>query len=149
MRYPFHILRCATEQSRQAEYVRYDGANATSTLSPCRISQVNSERQPCAADQPKTSHSTDHQHPRTAPHGARGRLRTGKKYEQLSGQMRHVEAVIKMLVPACNLARITVKRRQPNLVQARHPLGERWTCCRRLPGHDNGGDRRILPQGRG
>jgi hypothetical protein len=26
--------------------------------------------------------------------------------------MRHVEAVIKMLVPACNLARITVKRRQ-------------------------------------
>ena len=28
--------------------------------------------------------------------------------------MRHVEAVIKMLDPAYNLARITVKRRQPN-----------------------------------
>ena len=39
-------------------------------------------------------------------------LRTGKKARRTSGQMRHVEAVIKMLVPACNLARITVKRRQ-------------------------------------
>jgi hypothetical protein len=28
--------------------------------------------------------------------------------------MRHVEAVIKMLDPSYNLARITVKRRQPN-----------------------------------
>lgn len=29
--------------------------------------------------------------------------------------MRHVEAVIKMLNPTYNLARITVKRRTPNL----------------------------------
>jgi hypothetical protein len=40
-------------------------------------------------------------------------LRTGR-YDELSHQMRHVEAVIKMLDRACNLARITVNRRQPN-----------------------------------
>jgi hypothetical protein len=39
--------------------------------------------------------------------------------------MRHVEAVIKMLDPGYNLARITVKRRQPNVVQARHHLPAR------------------------
>jgi hypothetical protein len=33
---------------------------------------------------------------------------------KLSGQMRHVEAVIKMLDPAFNLRRIAAKRRQPN-----------------------------------
>lgn len=37
-----------------------------------------------------------------------------QRYDELSHQMRHVEAVIKLLDPAYNLARITVKRRQPN-----------------------------------
>src|SRR5712672_2726517 len=37
-----------------------------------------------------------------------------QRYDELSRQMRHVEAVIKMLEPGYNLARITVKRRQPN-----------------------------------
>lgn len=41
-------------------------------------------------------------------------LENRQKHEELSGQMRHVEAVIKMLDPAYNLARITVKRRQAN-----------------------------------
>src|ERR1700704_3607164 len=41
-------------------------------------------------------------------------LENRQRYEELSHQMRHVEAVIKMLDPAYNLARITVKRRQPN-----------------------------------
>jgi hypothetical protein len=40
-------------------------------------------------------------------------LEKRQKHEELSGQMRHVEAVIKMLDPAYNLARIT-KRRRPN-----------------------------------
>ncbi|MBK3664320.1 hypothetical protein JJE66_24235 [Bradyrhizobium diazoefficiens] len=37
-----------------------------------------------------------------------------QRYDELSHQMRHVEDVIKLLDPAYNLARITVKRRQPN-----------------------------------
>lgn len=41
-------------------------------------------------------------------------LENRQRYEELSHQMRHVEAVIKMLDPGYNLARITVKRRQPN-----------------------------------
>jgi hypothetical protein len=41
-------------------------------------------------------------------------LENRQRHEELSGQMRHVEAVIKMLDPAYNLARITVKRRKPN-----------------------------------
>src|SRR5258708_33358172 len=41
-------------------------------------------------------------------------LENRQRHEELSGQMRHVEAVIKMLDPAYNLARFTVKRRQPN-----------------------------------
>ena len=41
-------------------------------------------------------------------------LENRQKHEELSHQMRHVEAVIKMLDPAYNLARITVKRRKPN-----------------------------------
>jgi len=41
-------------------------------------------------------------------------LENRQRYDELSHQMRHVEAVIKMLDAACNLARITVKRRQPN-----------------------------------
>lgn len=41
-------------------------------------------------------------------------LENRQRYDELSHQMRHVEAVIKMLDPAYNLARITVKRRQPN-----------------------------------
>jgi hypothetical protein len=50
-------------------------------------------------------------------------LETRQKHEELSGQMRHVEAVIKMLDPAYDLARITVKRRKPKqVVQARNSL---------------------------
>jgi hypothetical protein len=41
-------------------------------------------------------------------------LENRQRYDELSHQMRHVEAVIKMLDPGYNLARITVKLRQPN-----------------------------------
>jgi hypothetical protein len=41
-------------------------------------------------------------------------LENRQRYDELSHQMRDVEAVIKMLDPGYNLARITVKRRQPN-----------------------------------
>jgi hypothetical protein len=41
-------------------------------------------------------------------------LENRQRHEELSGQMRHVEAVIKMLDPTYNLGRIAVKRRQPN-----------------------------------
>jgi hypothetical protein len=41
-------------------------------------------------------------------------LENRQRYDELSHQMRHVEAVIKMLDPGYNLARITVKRRKPN-----------------------------------
>jgi hypothetical protein len=41
-------------------------------------------------------------------------LEKKQKHKELSDQMRHVEAVIKMLDPAYNLAKITVKRRKPN-----------------------------------
>jgi hypothetical protein len=41
-------------------------------------------------------------------------LENRQRYDELSHQTRHVEAVMKMLDPAYNLARITVKRRQPN-----------------------------------
>jgi hypothetical protein len=41
-------------------------------------------------------------------------LENKQRHEELSDQMRHVEAVIKMLDPAYNLNRIAVKRRQGN-----------------------------------
>jgi hypothetical protein len=41
-------------------------------------------------------------------------LENKQKHEELSEQMRHVEAVIKMLDPAYNLGKIAVKRRKPN-----------------------------------
>jgi hypothetical protein len=41
-------------------------------------------------------------------------LENRQRHEELSHQMRHVEAVIKMLDPSYNLGRITVKRRKPN-----------------------------------
>lgn len=41
-------------------------------------------------------------------------LENRQRYDELSHQMRHVEAVIKLLDPAYNLAGIAVKRRQPN-----------------------------------
>jgi hypothetical protein len=41
-------------------------------------------------------------------------LENRQRHEELSHQMRHVEAVIKMLDPGYNLGRIAVKRRQPN-----------------------------------
>jgi hypothetical protein len=41
-------------------------------------------------------------------------LENRQQAENLGQQMMHVEAVIKMLDPAYNLARITVKRRQAN-----------------------------------
>jgi hypothetical protein len=44
-----------------------------------------------------------------------GAIRQNKQHQKvLSGQMRHVEAVIKMLDPAYNLTGIAVKRRKPN-----------------------------------
>ena len=45
--------------------------------------------------------------------------------------MRHVEAVIKMLDPGYNLARITVKRRQPNKWFKRGTLYRRAVTMRR------------------
>jgi hypothetical protein len=41
-------------------------------------------------------------------------LENKQRHEELSDQMRHVEAVIKMLDPAYNLGKIAVKRRKPN-----------------------------------
>jgi hypothetical protein len=41
-------------------------------------------------------------------------LENKQEHENLAGQMRHVEAVIKMLDPAYSLRAISVKRRQPN-----------------------------------
>lgn len=41
-------------------------------------------------------------------------LENRQRYDELSHQMRHVEAVIKLLDPTYNLAGIAVKRRQPN-----------------------------------
>ena len=41
-------------------------------------------------------------------------LENKQEHANLAEQMRHVEAVIKMLDPTCNLARITVKRRKAN-----------------------------------
>lgn len=41
-------------------------------------------------------------------------LENRQRYDELSHQMRHVEAVIKPLDPGYNLAGIAVKRRQPN-----------------------------------
>jgi hypothetical protein len=41
-------------------------------------------------------------------------LENRQKHQELSDQMRQVEAVIKMLDPSYNLGRIAVKRRKPN-----------------------------------
>ncbi len=41
-------------------------------------------------------------------------LENRQKHAELSEQMRHVEAVIKLLDPGYNLGRIAVKRRKPN-----------------------------------
>ena len=41
-------------------------------------------------------------------------LENKQEHENLAGQMRHVEAVIKMLDPSYSLRAISVKRRQPN-----------------------------------
>jgi hypothetical protein len=41
-------------------------------------------------------------------------LENRQEHENLAGQMRHVEAVIKMLDPGYNLAGIAIKRRKPN-----------------------------------
>lgn len=41
-------------------------------------------------------------------------LENRQRYDELSHQMRHVEAVIKLLDPSYNLGKIAVKRRQPN-----------------------------------
>src|SRR5437667_8309308 len=48
-----------------------------------------------------------------------------QEHENLAGQMRHVEAVIKMLDPSYSLRAISVKRRQPN------PWFKRGTVYRR------------------
>ncbi|MCK1715220.1 MULTISPECIES: hypothetical protein [unclassified Bradyrhizobium] len=51
--------------------------------------------------------------------------------EQLRDQMRHVEAVLKLLDPGYNLARIGVKRRKANPWFKRgtlYNIGARWMC---------------------
>jgi hypothetical protein len=72
-----------------------------------------------------------------------------QRYDELSHQTRHVEAVIKMLDPAYNLARITVKRRQPNnwFSSAARCTGGPWTCSGRRRADDHGGDRRGCAHG--
>ena len=52
-------------------------------------------------------------------------LENKQEHENLAGQMRHVEAVIKMLDPTYSLRAISVKRRQPN------PWFKRGTVYRR------------------
>jgi len=52
-------------------------------------------------------------------------LENKQEHENLAGQMRHVEAVIKMLDPSHSLRAISVKRRQPN------PWFKRGTVYRR------------------
>src|SRR5712671_6120274 len=52
-------------------------------------------------------------------------LENKQEHENLAGQMRHVEAVIKMLDPSYSLRAISVKRRQPN------PWFKRGTVYRR------------------
>ncbi len=52
-------------------------------------------------------------------------LENKQEHENLAGQMRHVEAVIKMLDPGYSLRAISVKRRQPN------PWFKRGTVYRR------------------
>jgi hypothetical protein len=48
-------------------------------------------------------------------------LENKQRHRELSDQMRHVEAVIKMLDPAYNLGKIAVKRRKPNK-WFKHPI---------------------------
>ena len=52
-------------------------------------------------------------------------LENKQEHENLAGQMRHVEAVIKMLDPSYSLRAISVKRRRPN------PWFKRGTVYRR------------------
>jgi len=52
-------------------------------------------------------------------------LENKQEHENLAGQMRHIEEVIKMLDPAYSLRAISVKRRQPN------PWFKRGTVYRR------------------
>lgn len=53
-------------------------------------------------------------------------LENRQKHQELSDQMRQVEAVIKLLAPGYNLAGTAVKRRKPQqVVQARHALQTR------------------------
>src|SRR6202048_1050230 len=52
-------------------------------------------------------------------------LENRQQHESLAEQMRHVEAVIKMLDPTYSLRAISVKRRQPN------PWFKRGTVSRR------------------
>jgi hypothetical protein len=52
-------------------------------------------------------------------------LENKQEHENLAGQMRHVEAVIKMLDPSYSLRAISVKGRQPN------PWFKRGTVYRR------------------
>jgi hypothetical protein len=66
----------------------------------------------------RPAHSPGHLHARAASLRARrgdpAILENKQKHQELSDQMRHVEAVIKLLDPGYNLGRIAVKRRQPN-----------------------------------
>ena len=88
---------------------------------------VSSEKERC--------HATAHKRPLRRPaiqtlerlHAELGGkiLENKQEHENLAGQMRHVEAVIKMLDPSYSLRAISVKRRQPN------PWFKRGTVYRR------------------
>lgn len=59
-------------------------------------------------------------------------LENKQRHEELSEQMRRVEAVIKMLDPGYNLGKSAVKRRKPNKWFKRVPsIGGPWTCSGR------------------
>ena len=60
-------------------------------------------------------------------------LENRQEAERLGEQMQHVEAVIKMLDPGYNLARIAIKRvgRLIHGSSAAHYIGRRWTCSGR------------------
>src|SRR5205823_13893883 len=96
----------------------YYGANATSTLSDLRPCLQRKGEMPCDGPQKTLTPPSD-----TELGGKT--LENKQEPENLAGQMRHVEAVIKMLDPSYSLRAISVKRRQPN------PWFKRGTVYRR------------------
>jgi hypothetical protein len=63
-------------------------------------------------------------------------LENKQEHENLAGQMRHVEAVIKMLDPGYSVRAISVKRHQPNpWFSGARCTAVRWTQCERPQSH--------------